>query len=407
MRVLYTLGIYFYGLAIWIASFFDDKAARWISGRKHWREKLTQTNLEGCIWFHCASLGEFEQGRPLLEKLRRENPERTVLLTFFSPSGYEVRKNYPHADTIAYLPLDTPRNTQQFLKTVKPAVAIFVKYEVWHNFFSELSRQNIPLFLISAIFRQNQVYFKPYGKWFLRSLYIPRQIFTQDSESQSLLAQAGIQQATVTGDTRFDRVIEVSNHARDFDELALIRKKNIVIVAGSTWPADEERLVKFGKNHPEVHWIIAPHEIGENHIQKLRKLWPEAVLWSDKNQISESTRVVLINRIGLLSSLYKYGDIAYVGGGFGSGIHNTLEPAVFGIPVVFGPAFEKFKEARDLIESGGAVSVESTSRLQNELEKMTTQFDLRKSMGALAGKYVRENAGATAKISAQINAALS
>lgn len=398
MRGLYTLGIYFYGAIIRLAALFQTKASLWVSGRKNWSQELSAKNLSGCIWFHCASLGEFEQGRPLLEKLRELHPATPILLTFYSPSGYEVRKNYPHADFVTYLPLDTPKNAHQFLKITKPSMAIFVKYEVWHNFFFEIHERRIPLYMVSAIFREKQIYFKRYGAWFLKSLGYPNHIFTQDQLSADLLLNHNILGVTVAGDTRFDRVIEISNNTLSFPELALLRKNNLVIVAGSTWKPDEDILLKFISRHPDIHLILAPHEIDIKHVEKILLLCPEAVKWSDKEKITEDTGIVIIDSIGILSSLYKYADLAYVGGGFGTGIHNTLEPAVFGIPVIFGPAYSKFKEACELILCNGAISVKSSDDAQRQLEELTKKFDLRKKMGSNAGKYVSENAGATKTI---------
>lgn len=402
MRGLYTLGIYLYGAIIRFAALFQMKAAIWVSGRKGWSEQLSAKNLSGCIWFHCASLGEFEQGRPLLEKLRERHPGTSILLTFFSPSGYEVRKNYPHADFVTYLPLDTPKNARLFLKITKPSMAIFVKYEIWHNFFFEISKQKIPLYMVAAIFRKNQIYFKKYGGWFLKSLTYPNHIFTQDESSANLLLNYGIAEVTVAGDTRFDRVIEISNNTLSFPELALLRKNNLVIVAGSTWAPDEEILLKFIADQPEIHLVLAPHETDAKHIEKILQLCPAAIKWSEKENIIEDTGVVVIDSIGILSSLYKYADLAYVGGGFGTGIHNTLEPAVFGIPVVFGPAYAKFKEACELILCEGAFSVNSSDNAQRQIGELTKDFDLRKKMGTNAGNYVSENAGATEMILGKI-----
>src|SRR5690554_462207 len=398
MRTLYTLGIYFYAFAIKLASISNKKAAQWIDGRKSWKRNFNNAgDLSGCIWFHCASLGEFEQGRTLLEKIRAEYPEKPILLTFFSPSGYAVRKNYPMADYISYLPIDTPKNAKQFLEIAKPDLVIFVKYEVWHNFFAEIARRNIPLFLISAIFRRSQVYFMPFDKWFRKSLNRIDKIYTQDSESLELLKEIDFNRAKLTGDTRFDRVIEIAGNSPDIPELKSFSKEHITIVAGSTWAADETLLAKYAHTHPNIRWIIAPHEIHQDHIEQILEKFPNGVKWSEKQKLS-SQNAVIIDSIGLLSSLYKYGDTAYVGGGFGSGIHNTLEPAVYGIPVLFGPAFEKFKEARDLNDENGGVSVNNYEDLERTLNTLISQPEIRKTMGANADRYVSENAGATDKI---------
>ena len=398
MRILYTLGIHFYALAIRLASITNKKAAQWVEGRKNWKTKLQNAgNLEGCIWFHCASLGEFEQGRPLLEKLKSEYPQKPILLTFFSPSGYSVRKDYPVADYISYLPIDTPGNARKFMEIAKPDLVVFVKYEVWHNFFAEIARRKTPLLLISAIFRKDQIYFKPFGKWFRKSLINIHKIYTQNIESVDLLKSIGINHAALTGDTRFDRVIEIAENSRDIPELKAFSEGHITFVAGSTWPADEALLAKYASANPEVRWIIAPHEIHKDHINAILEKFPDAVKWSEKEKLN-SQKTVIIDSIGLLSSLYKYGDIAYVGGGFGSGIHNTLEPAVYGIPVLFGPAFDKFKEARDLESIEAAKPVNNYEDLEKTLDTLISQEETRKKMGVNAGRYVSENAGATNKI---------
>jgi|SRR5690554_616678 len=398
MRILYTLGIRLYALGIALASISNKKAAQWIAGRKNWRAKLRNAgNLEGCIWFHCASLGEFEQGRPLLEKLKLQYPQKPILLTFFSPSGYTIRKDYPLADYICYLPIDTTGNARAFLQITKPDLVIFVKYEVWHNFFTEIAKRKTPLLLISAIFRKDQVYFKPYGKWFRKALNLIHKIYTQNSESIELLKQIGINHAALTGDTRFDRVIEIAENSRDIPELKAFTENHTTIVAGSTWPADEALLAKYAAANPDVRWVIAPHEIHEAHIKAIIDKFPNSAKWSNKEKL-DSQNVIIIDSIGLLSSLYKYGDIAFIGGGFGSGIHNTLEPAVYGIPVLFGPAFGKFKEARDLCSIDAARSVNNYDDLKKILNVLVTETETRKKMGANAGSYVLENAGATNKI---------
>ena len=402
MRILYTFGIRLYALAIKLASINNKKAAQWIEGRKNWRTNLQNAgNLTGCIWFHCASLGEFEQGRPLLEKLKSQYPQKPILLTFFSPSGYSIRKDYPMADYICYLPIDTPGNARRFVEIAKPDLVIFVKYEVWHNFFAEIARRKTPLLLISAIFRKDQVYFKPYGKWFRKGLNLVHKIYTQNSESVELLRKIGINHAELTGDTRFDRVIEIAENSRNIPELKTFSESYITIVAGSTWPADEDLLAKYASANPEIRWIIAPHEIHKDHITAIMEKFPGGIKWSEKEKLN-SHNTIIIDSIGLLSSLYKYGDIAYVGGGFGSGIHNTLEPAVYGIPVLFGPAFEKFKEARDLSSIEAGKSVKNYTELEKTLNTLISEKGIREKMGVTAGQYVSENAGATNKILSDI-----
>lgn len=395
MRSFYTFGIRVFGLGIRLASLFNQKAKQWISGRKNWKNELSNApSLKGCIWFHCASLGEFEQGRPLLEKLKRAYPSKPILLTFYSPSGYLVRKNYDQADFISYLPLDTPGNVRFFLNTVQPDLAIFVKYEVWHNFFEAIAKRNIPLLMISAIFRENQIYFKPYGKWFRKSLSYTQEIFTQDVESVNLLKSIGIENTRIAGDTRFDRVIEIAQKTPEFPELEKFSQNNPTIVAGSTWPADEELLGKYMQNHPDVRLIIAPHEIHTDHIKSILQKFPKAVKWSEKETIGTGNTVI-IDCIGLLSAIYKYGSIAYIGGGFGSGIHNTLEPAVYGMPVIFGHEYKKFREAIGLCDAGAAKSIKNYNELESFLNDLLESKDLLDKLSSSAAQFVKDNAGAT------------
>ncbi|NEN25530.1 3-deoxy-D-manno-octulosonic acid transferase [Cryomorpha ignava] len=395
MRFFYTLGIRIYGLGIRMAALGNPKAGQWVSGRKKWKQELSSAQaLKGCIWFHCASLGEFEQGRSLLEKLKRTYPSKPILLTFFSPSGYLIRKNYDQADHIAYLPLDTPKNARIFLDKVKPDLAIFVKYEVWPNFFAAIAKRNIPLLMISAIFSENQIYFKPYGKWFRKSLKQTHEIFTQDVESINLLNSIGVVNTRIAGDTRFDRVIEIAKKTPDFPELEQFTRNKPTIVAGSTWPADEELLAKYAQKHPEVRFIIAPHETYSDHIKTILQKFPEAVRWSEKERIGTGNTVI-IDSIGLLSAIYKYGSIAYVGGGFGSGIHNTLEPAVYGMPVIFGPEYKNFREAIALSDVGAGKSIKNYKELENFLNELLESKELLAKMSSIAAQFVKENAGAT------------
>ncbi len=406
MRLLYSLGILLFGFGIRLASIGNEKAKQWVDGRKNWKSELKKLqDLKGCIWFHCASLGEFEQGRPLLEKIKDKYPIKPILLTFYSPSGYLVRKNYAYADSVIYLPLDTPANAKFFLDTVRPDMAIFVKYEVWHNFFKGIATRDIPLLMISAIFRQNQIYFKPYGKWFRKSLQYVKTIFTQDEKSLELLQNIGLKNTVLAGDTRFDRVIEISKKTENFPELEKFAQGKKTIVAGSTWPADENLLAKYAATHPEIQLIIAPHEIGDTHIKAISEKFPKSIKWSEKDQ-ARSGNVIIIDCIGLLSAIYKYGNVAYVGGGFGSGIHNTLEPAVYGMPVLFGPAFSKFREAVGLCEVNGAKSISNYSDLEKIINHLFSQAEFRKEMGKAAGKYVVDNAGATDVILKEIDGLL-
>lgn len=416
MWVLYLAGIKIYGLIIRILSLFNDKARKWAQGRRRLLQRIAGEvdTSKPSIWFHFASLGEFEQGRSVLEAMRACRPDLIFVITFYSPSGYEIRKNTPLADHVYYLPEDTPGNARRFIQLIHPKLAIFTKYEYWPFFFRELATQNVPLYLISAIFRPNQVFFKGYGGFFRSTLRKVTHFFTQNEESQRLLAGLGINEVTVTGDTRFDRVVELPQTHRPIPEVEAIVDSHPILVAGSTWPADEELLVHVQRKFPEWKIIIAPHEIHEEHLRAIEKLFPEAIRFSklkaqistegsidaDKNRYDINhlkAQILLIDNIGMLSSLYAYGHIAYIGGGFGVGIHNTLEAATYGIPVIFGPNYHNFQEAKDLVARGAGFSIQNTDELITVFGQLTNE-QTRNAVGALAGQYVKQQAGATAAI---------
>lgn len=403
MRFFYGLGIRLYGVAIGIASWFNPKAKRWIEGRKNWRKQLaSQADLKGCVWFHCASLGEFEQGRPLIEAFKKEHPNQKILLTFYSPSGYEIRKNYNGVDHVCYMPLDTSQNAKDFLSLVQPKVAFFVKYEIWHSFFKQLHKGKIPTYLVSAIFRSDQIYFKSWGKWARKSLQNITHIFTQDQESANLLSQISIDQVTVAGDTRFDRVLTIANQSNSDDKLAQFSEGHFTIIAGSTWPEDEALLFKLAESQPDIRLIIAPHETDKKRIESICEKAKNIARWTQENSIKPDPQILLIDTIGLLSLAYKYGDVAWIGGGFGNGIHNTLEAAVYGMPVLFGSNFHKFKEARELIANGGAKEITQFDKLNSVINAYIQNADLLAREGKIAGEYVSSNAGATQTILNQI-----
>jgi len=349
------------------------------------------------VWFHAASLGEFEQGRPVIEQLKREKPETKILLTFFSPSGYEIRKNYAGADIVSYLPLDVPGNAWYFVNLVKPSKAIFIKYEFWPNYLLALQAENIPVVSISAIFRPEQVFFKDYGKWYKKLLLTFQHIFVQDKFSKELLQAHGINNVTVAGDTRFDRVYDLYQQAKQLPLVEeFVKGAEKVIVAGSTWPKDEELLVQYLRLHPDLKLIMAPHEVHNSHIAEISKLLDgKFVRYSDATAENvKSTNCLVVDIIGILSSIYRYANVTYIGGGFGVGIHNTLEAAVYGLPVVFGTNYQKFREARELIAIGGAFSISNYVTLE-------AQFDLLlkdNNAGKIAGEYVKSNTGATEMI---------
>lgn len=403
MRLLYDLGIRLYYLGILAASLFNRKAGQWIRGRKGWRQELERGTDAGSeyIWFHCSSLGEFEQGRSVLEAIRKEFPSKKILLTFFSPSGYEVRKNYPGADHIAYLPLDTHKNARHFLDTVNITLAYFVKYEFWFHFITELNSRKIPTYLISAIFRKEQVFFRSYGGWYRKMLHGFDCLFLQDPASGELLKQHRITHFRVSGDTRFDRVHEIARNATEISLVKEFAGSQPVLVAGSTWPRDEELLCSFiNETDSEWKYILVPHEINPAHIQKLKEqISKQTLIYSEMQaEALPDASVLIIDAIGLLSSLYRYGQIAYIGGGFGKGIHNTLEAATFGLPVVFGPRFDRFREAKELIQSGAGHPVHDLASLRSTLKRFFDKPELLKTSGKAAADYVNTKIGATSDI---------
>ncbi len=400
MRALYSLLIRFYLAGVWLASFFSPKARQWVDGRKGLFKKMAEAAPRSgkIAWFHCASLGEFEQGRPVIEKFRKDFPEYHILLTFFSPSGYEIRKNYPGADHIFYLPPDTPNNVKRFLELWDPQLAVFVKYEFWFNFIHGLHKRNIPVVLVSAIFRPGQHFFRFYGGWFRKQLGKFSAVFVQDQASLDLLGKAGINNARISGDTRFDRVFEVSRAPMNFPEVEKFAFGKTVMVCGSTWSADEQLLLPLMNNEQlDMKFIIAPHEIREESIKKLQEnLRVKSARYSlVKGPVPEETRVLIINRIGMLSQLYQYGQMAYIGGGFGRGIHNILEAATFGLPVFFGPHYQKFSEARELISRQGAFSVRESRHLEEKVKSFLADQAVFSKAAETCRNYVKEKKGAT------------
>ena len=402
MYWLYHISILFYGLLINIVALFNRKAWLFIEGRKNVFQQIKSyvNSKDQPIWFHFASLGEFEQGRPLLEKIKSVNPEEKVVVTFFSPSGYEIRKNYAFADAVFYLPLDTPGNANKFIELVNPKLAIFTKYEFWPNYFKVLAAQKIPLYIISGIFRKNQVFFKWYGGFYRNVLKNVTHFFVQNEESVELLKSIELTNVSESGDTRFDRVYENAQEPKKSTEVQTFCGESPILIAGSTWPEDEQLLVNLIKQYPSWKFIIAPHEVDEKHILAIEVLFPKAIRFSNIQNLDSSTKpsFLIIDSIGILSSLYQYGTIAYIGGGFGAGIHNTLEAAAFGLPVIFGPNYQKFQEAKDLIAIGTAKSVNNP----DELLQAVAYFNDTES-GHLAADYVAAKKGATDIIIKLIN----
>ena len=402
MAWVYNIGILIYTTAIRLAVPFNEKAALWIKGRRNIREKIKQIprGRERLVWFHAASLGEFEQGRPVMEALKQSEPNTRILLTFFSPSGYEVRKNYAGADYILYLPADTPSNARFFIRYLKPDTALFIKYEFWYNYLSELHKQHIPTYLFSAIFRKEQPFFKNWGGLHRKMLHFFTRIFVQDEESVRLLSGIGIRNVQSTGDTRFDRVKQIAENARDIERVQKFLNGSPAVICGSTWPPDETLLLDYINRYTgNYKWILVPHETGENHIKTiLEKCQKRICRYTDEKAVTSNAEVLIIDCIGLLSSIYRYGRISYIGGGFGVGIHNTLEAAVYGIPVIFGPKYQKFKEAIRLIETGGAFSIHTSEQLRQLLDQFIKNPQTAEAAGQKALEYVNSQLGATGMI---------
>jgi len=393
MSLLYNISIHLYLLAIRISCVFNEKARHWVRGRKGLLSHLSSINpaQKPVIWVHCASLGEFEQGRPVIEALRKDYPDHFMLLTFFSPSGYEIRKDYDQVDRVTYLPIDTKKNARIFLDRVRPDLALFVKYEFWFNYIQEMADRDIPAVVISANFRKDQHFFKWYGAWFRKKLKLIDAVFVQREDSRHLLQSIGYEDVFVSGDTRFDRVASIASKAEEIEFVKQFKGNQTLVLAGSTWPKDEETILSaFHKFKDRMKLVIAPHEVHPERIRQLK------LLVNDPN-------ILIIDTIGLLSRLYRYADIAYIGGGFGAGIHNTLEAAAFGCPVIFGPNWEKFKEAVELIELGGAFSIANAKQLDDLLVKFESETDVRQKAAEIAGNYVEENQGATALILGELD----
>ncbi|WP_346855735.1 glycosyltransferase N-terminal domain-containing protein [uncultured Draconibacterium sp.] len=404
MTLFYNLGIYFYSALIRVAALFNEKAKFMVAGRKNWQSQL-QAKVDANarhLWFHCASLGEFEQGRPVIEATRKNFPEYKIILTFFSPSGYEIRKNYEGADVVCYLPMDTKSNVCSFLNIVKPEKVFFVKYEFWYNFITELKARHIPLYIVSAIFREKQQFFKntPWGKWYRKMLFSFEHLFIQNKLSGELLSAAGINNYTISGDTRFDRVASIARGAKQFDIVEKFRSGSMIVVAGSTWKPDEELLIEFINNLEDtnkVKFIIAPHEVSAANINRIHQMLKKPAISFSKIQNSDigNQQVLIIDSIGILSSLYQYGNLAYIGGGFGVGIHNILEAATFGLPIIFGPNYKKFKEAVDLVEAKGAFSIHDFNQLKGALNLLLNNKNELKNASETSKKYVEKNVGST------------
>ena len=405
---MYSLGIYLYALLVrLVAAFGHRKARAMVRGQRNtWRilrEKIDPTARY--VWFHAASLGEFEQGLPLIEHLRREQPSRKILLTFFSPSGYEVRKDYKGADVVCYLPFDSPTAARRFIKWARPEMAFFIKYEFWRNYIDVLSKKSIPVYSVSSIFRPGQIFFRWYGRKYARCLRRITHFFVQNERSVELLRTIGVQDnVTIVGDTRFDRVIDIRNAAKPLpivEQFIRLTDGNnsqpFVLVAGSSWQPDEDILLDYVNRHPGLRLVIAPHVVNDAHIQEIeQKLTTPALRYSQATlENVRNYRVLIIDGYGLLSSIYRYATVAYVGGGFGVGIHNVPEAAVYGIPVIIGPNHQRFAEAMALIANGGCKSIENAEDFSTIMDDFLENPEHIAQAGSAAGDYIHLNAGAT------------
>lgn len=405
---MYDIGISLMAFFIRLVSPFHKKAKLMVNGHKKTfaiLKKKIDPNAK-YVWFHAASLGEFEQARPLIETIKKEYPQYKILLTFFSPSGYEIRKDYAPADVVCYLPFDTKRNAKKFLDLANPYIAIFVKYEFWYNFIHESYRRKVPVYLISSIFRPEQRFFKENKGKLGSILQFYKHIFVQDGPSKQLLEQHGIQNVSVTGDTRMDRVIEIQKQAKSLPVIEEFTKGNgTVFIAGSSWPADEDIFIDYFNTHHTLKLIIAPHEIHESHLDEIeRKLKRPHIRYSQVDgQNIAGKDCLIIDSFGMLSSIYRYGDITYIGGGFGAGIHNLPEAAVYGIPVIFGPNHQKFREAHGLLSEGGGFSINSKESFSALMNSFLADPEKIKTAGQKSAQYIFKNAGATRKIFEQLS----
>ena len=406
----YSLIIYLYLFGVAIYSRFNEKVRKmWRGEREAFRILKEKVDPDAkYVWFHAASLGEFEQGRPLIEQLRKEHPEYKILLTFFSPSGYEVRKNYEGADIITYLPLDTITNARRFLRAVHPVMAFFIKYEFWYNYLHILKHRNVPVYSVSSIFRPDQVFFKWYGRQYGRVLNCFTHFFVQNEQSKELLGKIGIHNVSIVGDTRFDRVLQIKEASKQLPVIKAFKQDAKVFVAGSSWPPDEEIFIKYFDKHRDWKLIIAPHVIGEDHLKQIEALLEgrKVIRYSEYSGHSENAdysdelanaEVLIVNCFGLLSSIYHYGDVAYVGGGFGVGIHNLLEAAVWDVPVFFGPNNQRFQEAQGL-KKGGGFEIANYDDFQKQMDRFMTDDAYLADQGRLAGRFVKGQAGATQEV---------
>ena len=400
--MIYNLVIYIYLFGVKLAALFSSKPAKMVKGHREvfdiLRDKIDRNARY--IWFHAASLGEFEQGRPLIERIRKEHPEYRILQTFFSPSGYEVRKNYQGADIVCYLPFDTPRNVRRFIEMVNPCMVFFIKYEFWQNYLNTLYKKGIPVYSVSSIFRPNQIFFRWYGKDYRKVLKTFSHLFVQNEVSEKLLASIGVTDVTIVGDTRFDRVLDICTVAKDLPLVKAFKGNSKTFVAGSSWGPDEDIFIRYFNEHPEMKLVIAPHGVSDSHLKEImEKVKRPCVRYTEATEENVSKAdCLIIDCYGLLSSIYRYGEISYIGGGFGVGIHNVLEAAVYGIPVIFGPNNKKFREAQHLLEKKGGFEINDYEEFKRLMDRFLTDNSYLQQAGNAAGDYVKNNSGALEKI---------
>lgn len=408
LRFMYNILVIMVWNSLKVVALFQPKIKLFVSGRRNTFQeiKTKRSPNKKAIWMHVASLGEFEQGLPILERLKQDYPQHQIILTFFSPSGFEVKKNSSIADIITYLPMDTMLNTKLFLDLVHPEIAVFVKYEIWPNYLLQLRKRGIPTFLVSAIFSQRQVFFKPFGAFMRKSLEAFSHFFVQDETSEQLLQSIGHNNVSVCGDTRLDRVSEILKRDNHLDFMEAFKNGTLCFVAGSTWPEDEEILIDYINNtSAEIKFVIAPHEIKEAHIVKIITALQKKVIRYSKlgNENLFEFDVLVVDMIGLLTKIYSYADIAYVGGGFATGLHNTMEPAVFGVPILIGSQYKGFKEAEALVKNGGIRSVSNKEEFTAFMGKLTSDPNLIETMGIINSNYITANKGAADLITGHIS----
>lgn len=406
MNFIYNLSAHLAFFFLKVYALFNAKMKLFVKGRKETFQKLSTLKKEDkVIWFHAASLGEFEQARPILEEIKKKYLKHKILVTFFSPSGYEIRKNYSLADVVCYLPFDTKSKVKRFVDLVNPEIAIIVKYEFWPNLLNQLKKKSVPTILVSGIFRESQFFFKSSGKWMRKSLSAFNHFFVQDESSKKLLESINFKNVSLSGDTRFDRVSKILEQDNSLPFISEFKNNQYTIVAGSTWQEDEELLVNYINQSSNEKFIIAPHNINAKSIQNLKKsITKETVLFSQKERKNLTDyNVFILDTIGLLTKVYSYADVAYVGGGFKTGLHNILEPATFGIPIIIGPEYKKFNEAIDLVQLKGCISVHNQSTFYSIFNTLKLDDILRKETGKINDQYIKNKTGATAQIMKYIN----